>query len=142
MVREYLEDRKKLWFLEKLIGATSPVTHSRKPSLRTCAEEDRQPLSVVSIMLVQAARFEALSLFSRGSKRDRRVRLEDNSMCHPYRYISALLLASILAAPISIMAAAKAQSASIQVRVYDKSHKDYHNWDDHENRAWGTYLSD
>ena len=63
-------------------------------------------------------------------------------MCHPYRYISALLLASVLAVPISIMAAAKAQSASIQVRVYDKSHKDYHNWDDHENRAWGTYLSD
>jgi hypothetical protein len=48
-------------------------------------------------------------------------------MRHPHRYISSLLLASILAAPLSIMAAPKPQSASIQVRVYDKNHKDYHN---------------
>ena len=30
----------------------------------------------------------------------------------------------------------------VQIRVYDKGHKDYHNWDDNENRAWGQYLSE
>jgi hypothetical protein len=63
-------------------------------------------------------------------------------MRHPNRYITSLLLASILAVPVSIMAAPTPQSASIQVRVYDKNHKDYHNWDDRENHAWAAYLSD
>jgi hypothetical protein len=27
-------------------------------------------------------------------------------------------------------------------RVYDKNHKDYHNWDDRENRAWGQFLTE
>ena len=63
-------------------------------------------------------------------------------MRHTHRYISSLLLAAALAAPVSIMAAPKPQSASVQVRVYDKNHKDYHNWDDRENHAWGTYLSE
>jgi hypothetical protein len=33
------------------------------------------------------------------------------------------------------------QAASVQVRVYDKDHNDYHNWDDNENRAWGVFLT-
>ena len=57
-----------------------------------------------------------------------------------HRYMSSLLLAAALAAPVSIMAAARPQT-SVQVRVYDKNHKDYHNWDDHENQAWGSYRS-
>jgi len=55
-------------------------------------------------------------------------------------FISSLLLTAALAAPVAIMAAAKPQEASVQVRVYDKNHKDYHNWDDNENRAWGQFL--
>jgi hypothetical protein len=27
-------------------------------------------------------------------------------------------------------------------RVYDRSHKDYHNWDDNEDRAYRQYLGD
>jgi hypothetical protein len=27
-------------------------------------------------------------------------------------------------------------------RVYNKEHKDYHNWDDNENRAWGQFLTE
>ena len=57
-------------------------------------------------------------------------------------YISSLFLAVALTAPISIMAAPRPQSASVEVRVYDKDHKDYHNWDDHENQQWEAYLSE
>jgi hypothetical protein len=54
----------------------------------------------------------------------------------------SLLLAAALAGPGSALAAPRAQSADVQVRVYDKDHKDYHNWDDHENQAWNRYLSE
>jgi hypothetical protein len=57
-------------------------------------------------------------------------------------YIASLFLTAALAAPISIMAAPIPQEAGVQVRVYDKHHKDYHNWDDNENRAWNQYLSE
>lgn len=57
-------------------------------------------------------------------------------------YIASLFLTAALAAPISIMALPRPQDAGVQVRVYDKGHKDYHNWDNNENRAWGVYLSD
>ncbi len=62
-------------------------------------------------------------------------------MSHTHRYISSLFLAAVLSAPVAIMAAPVPQEASVQVRVYDRNHKDYHNWDDHENRAWGVYLT-
>jgi hypothetical protein len=57
-------------------------------------------------------------------------------------YIASLFLTAALAAPLSLMAAPRPQEASVQVRVYDKQHRDYHNWDDNENRAWGQYLSE
>jgi hypothetical protein len=57
-------------------------------------------------------------------------------------YLASLLLTAALAAPVSILAAPRPQEASVQVRVYDKDHKDYHNWDDHENHAWGLYLTE
>jgi hypothetical protein len=59
-----------------------------------------------------------------------------------HRYISSVLLTAALAAPVAIMAAAAPQEANVQVRVYDRDHKDYHNWDDNENRAWGQYLTE
>jgi hypothetical protein len=62
-------------------------------------------------------------------------------MCHAHRYISSLLLAAALAAPVAIMAAPGPQDASVQIRFYDRSHKDYHNWDDRESHAWGIFLS-
>ena len=57
-------------------------------------------------------------------------------------YIASLFLTAALVAPVSILAAPRPQTASVQVRVYDSSHKDYHNWDDNENHAWGQYLSE
>jgi hypothetical protein len=57
-----------------------------------------------------------------------------------HRYIASLFLPAALAAPVAIMAAPVPQEANGQVRYYDRHHKDYHNWDDNENRAWGQYL--
>lgn len=56
-----------------------------------------------------------------------------------HRYISSILLTASLAAPIAMVAAPAPQEA--QVRVYDRNHKDYHNWDDRENHAWGVFLT-
>ena len=59
-----------------------------------------------------------------------------------HRYISSLLLAAALAAPVAILAAPAANDDGVQIRFYDSRHKDYHNWDDRENKSWGVYLSD
>jgi hypothetical protein len=59
-----------------------------------------------------------------------------------HTYIASLFLTAALAAPVALMAAPVPQEARVQIRVYDRQHKDYHNWDDNENRAWGQYLSD
>ncbi|MGB6200896.1 MAG: hypothetical protein WBF35_15235 [Candidatus Acidiferrales bacterium] len=55
------------------------------------------------------------------------------------RVIASIFLTAALAAPVAIAAAPAAQV--VQVRVYDRTHRDYHNWDDNENRAWGVYLT-
>jgi hypothetical protein len=62
-------------------------------------------------------------------------------MHRAHRYIASLFLTAALAVPVSIMAVPVPQ-ATVQVRVYDKDHKDYHNWDDNENRAWGRFLTE
>lgn len=65
-------------------------------------------------------------------------------MRHLNRYLGSLLLAAAIAAPTLVVfeAGAEAQGAAVQVRVYDRDHKDYHNWDDHENQRWGVFLSE
>jgi len=68
--------------------------------------------------------------------------LEDRKMRNTNRFISSLFLAAALAAPVAMMAAPGPQAVGVQVRVYDRDHKDYHNWDDHERSAWGVYLTD
>ena len=59
-----------------------------------------------------------------------------------HHYLAALFLTAAVAAPVSMLATPAPQEAGVQVRVYDKNHKDYHNWDDNENRAWGAYLTE
>jgi hypothetical protein len=66
---------------------------------------------------------------------------EDCHMRFTHRYISSILLAAAIAAPVAIMAAPGAAADGVQIRVYDSRHKDYHNWDDRENDAWGVYLT-
>jgi hypothetical protein len=54
------------------------------------------------------------------------------------RFIRALFLAAVIAAPALVVVQAKAQE--VQVRIYDRDHHDYHNWDAHEDRAYRHYL--
>ena len=56
------------------------------------------------------------------------------------RYIGSLALAAAIVAPAVLVTAAKAQEGSVQVRVYDRDHRYYHNWDDREDRAYRGYL--
>ena len=63
-------------------------------------------------------------------------------MHRAHRYIVSLFLTAALVAPVAIMAARGPQAAGVSIQVYDKNHKDYHNWDDHENKAWGLFLTD
>jgi hypothetical protein len=57
------------------------------------------------------------------------------------RCISSLFLTAVLAAPVAMLASPAPKDDGVQVRVYDSHHEDYHNWDDHENNAWGIYLT-
>jgi len=61
-------------------------------------------------------------------------------MHRPHRHLASLFLTAALAAPVSLLAAPAPQAVGVQVRVYDRDHKDYHNWDDHENHAWAQFL--
>jgi hypothetical protein len=56
------------------------------------------------------------------------------------RCIGLLVFVAAIAAPTAIMAAPKPQDGSVQVRIYDRDHRDYHNWDDREDRAYRRYL--
>jgi hypothetical protein len=47
------------------------------------------------------------------------------------KYLSALILAGALCAPAAIHA---------QERYYDRDHRDYHEWNDGERRAWDHWL--
>ena len=58
------------------------------------------------------------------------------------RYISSLVLAAAIAVPTVVLANALPQEASVQVRVYDSHHHDYHNWDEREDHAYRSYLTD
>jgi hypothetical protein len=57
-----------------------------------------------------------------------------------HRIMITLLLAAALVAPVAIMAAPVSQGVGVQVRVYDRGHRDYHNWDDREEIAYRRYL--
>ena len=56
------------------------------------------------------------------------------------RYLGSLVLAGAVAAPALLVSPATAQE--VNVRVYDRDHRDYHNWDDHENGAYRRYLEE
>jgi Ni/Co efflux regulator RcnB len=65
------------------------------------------------------------------------------------RLLSSLFLTAALAAPLATMAAATPQDNRTQEkrddhnkRYYDKGHKDYHNWDNNEDRAYLRYQNE
>jgi hypothetical protein len=62
-----------------------------------------------------------------------------------YRYFfNSLVLTAALAAPTAINAAGPRPSPpqEVQVRVYDRDHHDYHNWDGNEDRSYRLYLNE
>ena len=65
--------------------------------------------------------------------------LEDNNIHRAHGFISTLFLTAALAAPFSMMAAPGPQTASVQVRIYDKAHKDYHPYDDNEKQVYAQF---
>ncbi|HEY2461248.1 MAG TPA: hypothetical protein VGI16_10575 [Candidatus Acidoferrum sp.] len=63
-------------------------------------------------------------------------------MHRTHRYIASLSLITALAAPAAIVAAATPAPQEVKIRVYDREHKDYHNWDDREDHAWHRFLDE
>jgi hypothetical protein len=54
---------------------------------------------------------------------------------------SALALVAALVSPVVISSTAQAQ-AGVELRIYDKNHKDYHNWNADEDKTYRAYLND
>lgn len=64
---------------------------------------------------------------------------------HAHRFLGAAIVAAALLAPVAASAAATpagAPETTNQKRVYDRSHKDYHVWDNNEDQAYRSYLGD
>jgi hypothetical protein len=68
------------------------------------------------------------------------LRLEEIIVLRTHRFIGSLLLAGAIFAPTAAMTAPRPQEGSVQIRVYDSHHRDYHNWDDREDHAYRGYL--
>jgi hypothetical protein len=68
--------------------------------------------------------------------------LGDYNLHAASKYLGSLFLVAALAAPVTILATRATQEDQERKRVYDKDHKDYHNWDNNENRAWGQFLTE
>jgi hypothetical protein len=66
--------------------------------------------------------------------------LEEHILRYLNRYIGTIILAAAVAAPALVMAAPRPQEANVQVRVYDRNHHDYHNWNEHEDHVYRDYL--
>ena len=47
--------------------------------------------------------------------------------------LATFILGAAMLAPLS---------AQVSVRIYDRDHKDYHQWNDGENRAYNRYLDE
>ena len=78
---------------------------------------------------------------------------EEDDMQRGYQYLfGSLFLTVVLAAPTAINAAAKAKGNGRQEenhrddkdhrKIYDRDHKDYHNWNDNEDRSFRVYLGE
>ena len=67
---------------------------------------------------------------------------------HDHRFLSSLVVTAALLAPGLGLGAAAAEdrvavkAGPVTLRVYDRSHKDYHVWDDQEDQRYRKYLND
>jgi hypothetical protein len=78
---------------------------------------------------------------------------KEGDMQRGYRYLfSFVVLSAALAAPSAMNAGGKPQDNGRQEehrrddndrnQVYDRQHKDYHNWNDNEDRSFRAYLGE
>jgi hypothetical protein len=75
---------------------------------------------------------------------------EEVHVHHNYRYLfGSLFLIAVLAAPLTLTAAPRQQEDRREEehhrdgdhnRFYDHEHRDYHNWNDNEDRSYRVYL--
>lgn len=67
-------------------------------------------------------------------------------MKNVFRRGSFLFLSVALTLPLALRTSAATQEEhrddKKETRVYDRSHKDYHQWDDNEDRAYRRYLGE
>jgi len=63
-----------------------------------------------------------------------------------YRHVSFLFLSAAMTLPLAVRTGAATQEEhrddKKETRVYDRSHKDYHQWDNNEDRAYRRYLGE
>jgi hypothetical protein len=75
---------------------------------------------------------------------DGKLGLGDSVLHCAYHCTNSLFLAAVLLAPVVSLANAENQedrhSTVVQVRYYDRDHRDFHYWDDREDRAYRRYL--
>jgi hypothetical protein len=78
----------------------------------------------------------------------REITLQKEHNMHQHRFLSSLIVAAALLAPglgLGVAAADErttVKAGPVTLRVYDRSHKDYHVWDDQEDQRYRKYLSD
>ena len=58
------------------------------------------------------------------------------------RYISALALSAALMMPLVVRADDEHHDRDRERRVYDRDHRDYHVWNDNEERTYRHYLEE
>jgi hypothetical protein len=77
-------------------------------------------------------------------------------MQRSYRYLGSLLLSTALITPASLVLGSSVSAVAQDhddhdrdhdrdhdaKRVYDRDHRDYHNWDDREDRAYRQWLEE
>ena len=59
---------------------------------------------------------------------------------HRFRILSGLLLGAALIVPVAVRAAG--DDRDHEKRYYDRDGRDYHQWNDHEDRAYRLYLGE
>jgi type III secretory pathway component EscR len=57
---------------------------------------------------------------------------------HGHRFAATLVLTAAILVPLGVQAAAR----TVQIRLYDRTHKDYHVWDNRENQTYRQHLTD
>ncbi len=69
-------------------------------------------------------------------------------MRHPFsgekigKYVVRVGAGLLLTGMLGVMAPRATEAQSVDVRIYDSHHHDYHNWDDREDRAYRRYLAE